>query len=48
MLILEKEKRSHGACELQRMAAATLYRLVPVIFSQRMSVMGMRELSQPR
>ena len=46
MSIPEKWNPSHGAAELQWIPAATLYRLVPVMFFQRMSVMARREESQ--
>ena len=46
MSMPEKWNPSHGAAELQWIAAATLYLLVPVTFSQRMSLMARREESQ--
>ena len=46
ILIFEKLKPSHGACALQWMPTATLYRLVPVMFSQRTLEICRREESQ--
>lgn len=44
--IPENLRLSHGAAVLQWRPATTLYRAVPVMFFQRISVMGMREESQ--
>ena len=46
MSMPEKWKPSHGAAELQWMPTATLYRLVPVMFCQRTSLILRREESQ--
>jgi hypothetical protein len=46
MSMPEKCRFSHGVDALQWMPTATLYRLVPVMFSQRMSLILRREESQ--
>jgi hypothetical protein len=46
MSMFSKWNPSQGAWALQCMPAATLYRLVPVMFSQRMLVMDKRDESQ--